>query len=132
MNATVNTTAAATTVAAVAKTPTGMDIAKQIYAEVNAEGYVLPEGAKSIRQAFIQRAISEGGLTKNGASTYYQNLQNAANGKKLYSYTPKKKVAAEVPNAGEVFTAPKAEGSEDGDAEAAPEVAAETSETVEA
>lgn len=122
MNATANATIAAVSTAP--KAPTGMDIAKTIYAEVTAQGYVLPEGIKSVRQAFIQRAISEGGLTKNGASTYYQNLQNAANGKKLYSYTPKKKtaVAAEVPNAGEVFTAPKAEaGSED-----APEVVVES------
>lgn len=65
------------------------DVAKAIFDQVHAEDYDL-NGA-SPRACFIQRAMEEAHLTKNGASTYYQNFMNEARGKKRYSYTPKRK-----------------------------------------
>lgn len=70
--------------AAEAKTPSKMEICKELYDEVFAPGYDL--GGKSQRAVFIARAIAEKGMTKNGANTYYQNISNAKRGKGLYKY----------------------------------------------
>lgn len=73
------------------KIPSGVSQARVLFAEVNAPGYqIKTEGAKSIRGDFIARAQVECGLTKNGASTYFQNLKNEAAGKPLYYPTKKK------------------------------------------
>ena len=67
-----------------------VEVCRELFAEVSAEGYVMRiEGAKSLRGEFIQRAITECGMTKNGAATYYQNLKNEAAGKPLYYPTKK-------------------------------------------
>lgn len=93
--ATDTTTAAAADVAApaVPKEPSKMERARALYVSLKADGVVIPEGS-SIRKEFISKAqvaIADGGigLTKNGAITYYNNLQNEAKGKPLY-ITPKK------------------------------------------
>lgn len=70
---------------AVEKRPSGMDQCKAIFAEVNAEGYDLGE-FKSVRQAFIKRAIHEAAMTEKGASTYWYGLKKHAEGGKLYPY----------------------------------------------
>ena len=70
-----------------------MQLARVIFTEVFTRGYNL-EG-KTQRAVFIERCIAEIGLTKNGASTYYQNISNQVNkGMKLYHYnkSSKKKV----------------------------------------
>lgn len=67
-----------------------VEVCRELFAEVSAEGYTMKiEGAKSLRGEFIQRAITECGMTKNGAATYYQNLKNEAAGKPLYYPTKK-------------------------------------------
>ena len=62
-----------------------MQLARVIFTEVFTRGYNL-EG-KTQRAVFIERCMNEIGLTKNGASTYYQNISNQVNkGMKLYHY----------------------------------------------
>jgi len=94
---TANTPAATDTTAAPAvaavKVPSKMDKARELFVSLKAEDYTVPEGS-SIRKEFISKAsvaLADGGigLTKNGAITYYNNLQNEAKGKPLY-ITPKK------------------------------------------
>ena len=70
-------------------------IARQVFAVVSAPDYDLGE-VKSVRQAFISQAMAEAGLTKHGASTYYQNFSNEARGKGLYKYNKVAKKAVEV------------------------------------
>ena len=78
-----------------------MQLAKEIYEIVNAAEYT---PTKSIRADFIDRLVIEAEMTKSGASTYYQNLRNKANGRGLYEYnktaskkaTSEKKVKIEV------------------------------------
>lgn len=60
-----------------------MQLAKDIYEIVNAVDYT---PTKSIRADFIERLVIEAEMTKSGASTYYQNLRNKANGRGLYEY----------------------------------------------
>ena len=71
-----------------------MQLAKDIYEIVNAADYT---PIKSIRADFIERLVIEAEMTKSGASTYYQNLRNKANGRGLYEYnkTASKKSTAE-------------------------------------
>lgn len=71
-----------------------MQLAKDIYEIVNAAEYT---PIKSIRADFIDRLVTEAEMTKSGASTYYQNLRNKANGRGLYEYnkTASKKSTAE-------------------------------------
>lgn len=71
-----------------------MQLAKDIYEIVNAADYT---PIKSIRADFIERLVIEAEMTKSGASTYYQNLRNKANGRGLYEYnkTASKKYTAE-------------------------------------
>lgn len=51
-----------------------------LYAELTAEGAVLPEG-KSLRATFIDRAVMEFGMTEKGAGTYYVNAKQKAEGR---------------------------------------------------
>lgn len=80
-----------------------MQLARAIYDEIFSRGYQL--NGKTQRAVFIQRAIDEVGMTKNGASTYYQNISNKVNkGMKLYAYnkpTKKKTVTSDVVKAAE-------------------------------
>lgn len=91
------------------KGPSGMNLAKAVYARITAEGYELPEG-KKLRGHFIDVCMTEVGLKKNAAATYYSNIQREAAGGKLYQTTSKKKDAtaeqiASTPNAGDIFRA---------------------------
>jgi hypothetical protein len=52
------------------KLPTKMDKAKEVFEKMTAE--------KHTRKEIIDAFVKEVGLTKAGASTYYQNLKNAA------------------------------------------------------
>lgn len=95
-----NTTAAdATNVAAapaaaapaVPAPPTKMDKAKVLYAGLKDGSIALIEG-KSARATFITQAQeADIGMTKAGAATYWQNLESAAKGGKLYPHTAAKK-----------------------------------------
>lgn len=80
-----------------------MQLARAIYDEIFSRGYQL--NGKTQRAVFIQRAIDEVGMTKNGASTYYQNISNKVNkGMKLYAYNKpakKKTVTSDVVKAAE-------------------------------
>lgn len=71
-----------------------MSQARVIFDQVFTRGYNL--NGKTQRSVFIERCINEIGMTKNGASTYYQNISNQVNkGMKLYAYnkpSSKKKV----------------------------------------
>lgn len=62
----VETTETATPVAP--KAPSKADVARAIFAEMTG----------AARKDVIARFISEAGLTKAGAATYYQNLKKAA------------------------------------------------------
>ena len=84
------------------KEPSKMDRARALYLTLKAADYEVPEGS-SIRKEFISKAqvaIADGGigLTKNGAITYYNNLQNEAKGNPLY-IKPKKATVAGVQGA---------------------------------
>lgn len=76
------------------KAPSKMQLARKVYDEIFTRGYNL--NGKTQRSVFIERCIDEIGMTKNGASTYYQNISNQVNkGMKLYAYnkpSTKKKV----------------------------------------
>lgn len=89
-----NTTVADTTdVAApvVPAPPTKMDKAKVLYAGLKDGSIALIEG-KSARATFIAQAQeADIGMTKAGAATYWQNLESAAKGGKLYPHTAAKK-----------------------------------------
>lgn len=65
------------------KPQTKMDIARALFAQVNARGYDL-QGATQ-RGAFGKLAVAAG-LSIHCANTYYQNLSNQARGGKLYKY----------------------------------------------
>lgn len=71
-----------------------MSQARVIFDQVFTRGYDL--NGKTQRSVFIERCMNEIGMTKNGASTYYQNISNQVNkGMKLYAYnkpSTKKKV----------------------------------------
>lgn len=91
------------------KAPSKMDKCKELFLELVAaetDGKI-PEGS-SKRKEFIARAQSEHALTKAGAITYYNNLQNWHKGDPLY-IKPKK--AAKPANA-----APQAEKTEETEA----------------
>lgn len=98
----VDTNAAAAAPAA-PKAPSKMDKARALYQSLKAEGYVVPEGS-SIRKEFISAAQAQIGLTKNGAITYYNNLQNEAKGKPLYITPKKAATVAEVAGAEALVT----------------------------
>lgn len=67
------------------KAPSKMQLARKIYDQIFTRGYNL--NGKTQRSVFIERCIDEIGMTKNGASTYYQNISNQVNkGMKLYAY----------------------------------------------
>ena len=67
------------------KAPSKMQLARKVYEEIFTRGYNL--NGKTQRAAFIERCIAEIGMTKHGASTYYQNISNQVNkGMKLYAY----------------------------------------------
>ena len=102
-NAATDTTAvAAAAPAAAPKEPSKMERARALYLTLKAADYEVPEGS-SIRKEFISKAqvpLADGGigLTKNGAITYYNNLQNEAKGNPLY-IKPKKATVAGVQGA---------------------------------
>jgi hypothetical protein len=82
---TVNT--AETTAAVAPAAPSKMTLCKGIFASV--------QGTETPRKSFIaqaQLAIEDGGagMTKSGASTYYQNLKRQSEGGKLYQTAAKK------------------------------------------
>lgn len=58
---------------------------EQLYAELRAEDYILPEG-KSIRSVFLERAVMEVGMTEKGAGTYYINAKTKYEGGAVPSY----------------------------------------------
>lgn len=63
--------------------------AEALYAELRVEGYVPPAG-KSLRQVFIDRAVTEFGMTDKGAATYYVNAKKRYEGGVVPNYyTPK-------------------------------------------
>lgn len=103
---TANTAATDTTAAAAAdaaapaapKAPSKMDKARVLFKSLKVDGYVVPEGS-SVRKEFISAAQVQIGLTKNGAITYYNNLQNEAKGKPLYIKPGAGKTTAEVAGA---------------------------------
>lgn len=80
------------------KAPSKMDKARELFLKLKEDGYVVPEGS-SIRKEFISAAIANIGLTKNGAITYYNNLQNEAKGKPLYIKPAAKATVAGVQGA---------------------------------
>lgn len=101
----VNANAAAAVVAPAPapKEPTKMDKARALFLTLKEADYVVPEGS-SIRKEFISKAqvaFSDGGigLTKNGAITYYNNLQNEAKGKPLYIKPTKAATVGQVQGA---------------------------------
>lgn len=92
-----NTTAADTTNAPAAAAPAApvvpskMDKSKVLYAGLKDGSIPLMEG-KSARATFIAKAQEEDiGATKAGAATYWQNLESASKGGKLYPHTAAKK-----------------------------------------
>lgn len=144
MTTVTNATATDTTAAgaapaapAVPKEPTKMDKARALYNTLKAADYVVPEGS-SIRKEFISKAqvaVADGGigLTKNGAITYYNNLQNEAKGKPLYIKPAPKATTAQVQGA-EAQLATTTDETKAGDAlaDAALTGAGEAAETTEA
>lgn len=64
-------------------TKTKIEMARDIANEIRAEGYVPTEGS-SPRKDFITRCVVELEMTEKGASTYWQNLRNEADGSGLY------------------------------------------------
>lgn len=82
-------------------TTSKMQLAIALFNEIHARGYKL-EG-RTQRAVFIDRAINEIEMTKNGASTYYQNISNKVNkGMSLYKYNkPAKKVNKKTVKAAE-------------------------------
>lgn len=72
-----------------------------LFNEINTRGYQL--NGKTQRAVFIERAMQEVGLSKNGAATYFQNISNKVNkGMKLYHYNkPAKKVTKSTVKAAE-------------------------------
>lgn len=128
-----DTTAAPAAAAAPAapKAPSKMDKARALYNSLKDPAYVVPEGS-SVRKEFISKAsvpVADGGigLTKNGAITYYNNLQNEAKGKPLYITPKKAATTAEVQGAeSQVAKTPETEaGDKAADAALAGEQAAE-------
>lgn len=101
---TANTNAADTNTAPAAaatpapKAPSKMDKARELFLKLKDADYTIPEGS-SIRKEFISAAIANIGLTKNGAITYYNNLQNEAKGKPLYIKPAPKATVAGVQDA---------------------------------
>ena len=77
-----------------------------LYAEMTAEGYVLPEN-QSLRATFIDRAVMEFGMTEKGAGTYYVNAKQKAEGRvpEYHRKTP----ASEVEGEPNVWTIAKIE-----------------------
>lgn len=72
-----------------------IDQCRAIYQEIFTRGYDLK--GKGQRAHFIERSMSELGISKHCAGTYYQNLSNEAGGQPLYKYNktaPKKSDAA--------------------------------------
>lgn len=94
MNTTENNAAVDTTnapAAAAPVVPSKMDKSKVLYAGLKDGSIPLMEG-KSARATFIAKAQEEDiGATKAGAATYWQNLESAAKGGKLYPHTAAKK-----------------------------------------
>lgn len=113
---TTNANAAPDAAAVAPKEPTKMDRARALFKSLKADGVVIPEGS-SVRKEFISRGIAEVGLTKNGAITYYNNLQNEAAGKALYIKPKKAATTGEVQGA-EAQVAAKTEETVAGDAQA--------------
>lgn len=72
---------------------TKVDIAREVFAEVNSDQYELPEG-KSLRAMFMELVMKRADLTTNGAATYWQNLRRQAAGGPMY-ITAKKTEKAE-------------------------------------
>lgn len=64
-----------------------IDLAREHFHEINAEGYKPAEGSTP-RKDFINVCVSKLGMTEPGASTYWQNLRNEADGKGLYAHGP--------------------------------------------
>lgn len=95
VDTTTDTNAAAATPAPVV--PSKMDKSKVLYAGLLDGSIPLMEG-KSARATFIAKAQEEEiGATKNGAATYWQNLESARKGGKLYPHTSTKKTAEAKP-----------------------------------
>lgn len=97
-----------------AKPESKMSKARALYQQLVEEG--APEG-RSIRQEFIARSQVEVGLTKSGAITYYNNLNNEAKGKPLYQYINRKpstggEGADDAPSEGGAKTAEESQAEE--------------------
>ena len=60
-----------------------IDMASGIFDKMHAADYVPTEGS-SPRKDFILACVNELGMTEKGASTYWQNLRNKADGHGLY------------------------------------------------
>ncbi|MNC05578.1 hypothetical protein D3C75_530660 [compost metagenome] len=71
--------------------------AEALYAELREEGYVPPAG-KSIRGVFIDRAVTEFGMTEKGAATYYVNAKKRYEGGAVPSYYKAKTPPPAVPH----------------------------------
>lgn len=80
-------------------TTSKMSVARELFATVHAKGYDLKGRAQ--RANFIELAMQHG-MSKNCASTYFQNISNQVNkGMKLYHYNKPKKVTKAVVKAAE-------------------------------
>lgn len=73
------TTATVTTLVPKSK----IDMASGVFDKMHAADYVPAEGS-SPRKDFILACVNELGMTEKGASTYWQNLRNKADGHGLY------------------------------------------------
>lgn len=79
------------TEATVIKKVSKMSLAAVLFDQIFTRGYDLQ--GKTQRSTFIERAMTEQGLSKHCASTYFQNLSNKRNGQALYKYNKAKKKA---------------------------------------
>lgn len=68
-------------------TKTKIEMARGIADQIRAADYVPAEGS-SPRKDFISRCVKELEMTEKGASTYWQNLRNEAEGEGLYKNSP--------------------------------------------
>lgn len=106
--------------------PTKMARARALLATLSAGP--IPEGS-SLRKEFISKAVAEIELTKNGAITYYNNLQNELKGKPLYIKPKKAATTAQVQGEEQPEKAELTEEQQAGDAAADAELTGQASDT---
>lgn len=99
MDKTQNTASNVTEAADMPKPETKMAKCRGLLNEIKADAANLVD--TSVRQEFIKRAISEIGMSKAGAITYYNNLNREAQGKPLYQKPKSAATTAQVQAAGE-------------------------------